>query len=385
MREERFDVSEILPYEGEHVRAALRRVSGYPILSLIGRFLFPTWTSERFLEVFRSIDSVESFQDLLVGPAVKSILSQTSEGVEVVGLDTLSQSESCLFISNHRDIVLDPAIFAFYLRASGFPTVKVALGDNLLLNDWITDLIKLNKSLIVKRGVTGRAQFFALKALSQVIRDQIDKNIDSVWIAQREGRAKDGLDRTQLAVLKMLALSRDSEQSVWDVIEPLKVTPVSMSYEYDPCDIMKAVEMIERERLGDAYEKGPNADFESMLAGIQGQKGRIALTVGPRLKWEALGLSGEPKDHKDEDVLIAIKEFLDREILRGFKCFPSHAAAWMLLHPESEWPESIPKPSEDELHRFEGRLLSRMDGISSEHQAEIRTRILEQYANSVSL
>jgi hypothetical protein len=223
-------------------------------------------------------------------------------------------------MSNHRDIALDPAFVNCALYHNGHSTVRIAIGDNLLTKDYVSDLMRLNKSFIVKRSAKGPRQIFAAyMKLSGYIRYSIEQEQHPVWIAQREGRAKDGVDRTEPAILKMLAMSQDKEETQADALARLNIVPVAISYEYDPCDIAKARELYHRQVDG-GYEKGEQEDIESIAAGIAGQKGAVHLSFG-----EVLGKSSLAEAE-------AAAAAVDRQVVDNYVLFPSNYFAYEMLH-----------------------------------------------------
>jgi glycerol-3-phosphate O-acyltransferase len=229
--------------------------------------------------MLKGIHNIEGIQDI-VKVFIDKMLSKTSTSFTISGLEQLDKDRNYLFIGNHRDIVLDPALVNYALKICGYPTVRIAIGDNLQSKSFISDLMRLNKSFIVKRSVKGpREKVRALRHLSKYIAHSVLKDHSNVWIAQGEGRAKDGRDITQPAIIKMLAMSKSSEEEFSSYIKSLSIVPVAISYELDPCDADKARELFIRE-TGGSYQKRPTEDFESISKGIKGNKGGIHLSFG---------------------------------------------------------------------------------------------------------
>jgi hypothetical protein len=249
--------------------------------------------------------------------SLESLLDKTTDGYSFGGLDQLDTHRAHLFISNHRDIALDPAMVNLALHSVDLDTVRIAIGDNLLSKPFASDLMRVNRSFIVKRSVTGRREkLTALKQLSAYIRHSIQQDNVSCWIAQAEGRAKDGNDRTETALLKMLALSRSSDQSFASAIGELRLMPVALSYEYDPCIAEKAGELLAAAQ-GRDYIKSEYEDLDSIQKGFVGYKGRIQVNFG------------DPIEHNfnDADDLAAQ---IDRQITCLYQLFPSHIIAWQM-------------------------------------------------------
>ena len=232
------------------------------------------------------VSTVDGFQ-ALVKPRLDRVVEATSY-FSYSGIEQLDTEASYLFISNHRDIVMDSAYANSVLVVEGHRTAQIAIGDNLLQKPWVSHLMRINKSFIVKRSLSGpKQQLAASKQLANFMREAIVENQGPLWIAQREGRAKDGNDRTEAAVLKMLTLSRDkATESPDEVLGKLNIVPLTISYEIDPCDLMKARELA----YGAGYEKAPFEDLESIAQGIQGQKGHVHIHFGIPLNQASLSV-----------------------------------------------------------------------------------------------
>ncbi len=209
----------------------------------------------------RDVHGVDDLQNK-IKVYVENMIENTTAGFTVSGLEHLDGDRAHLFISNHRDITMDPAFTNYALHCAGHRTLRIAIGDNLLTEQWVADLMRLNKSFIVQRSARGPRELLAAsKLLAQYIRESVQTDNEPVWIAQREGRAKDGVDRTEPAIIKMLSLSRDRKnESFGDHIASLRIVPVAISYELDPCDDLKARELAERAQTG-SYAKADHEDF----------------------------------------------------------------------------------------------------------------------------
>ena len=229
------------------------------------------------------IKTIHDFQQI-VANFVDNMTKTTTDGLELVGFDKLQKDTGYLFISNHRDISLDPAFIDIALFKSGLDTVRIAIGDNLLRIPAATSLMRLNRSFIVKRSIEApREKLKALTHLSEYIGLSIAEN-NSIWIAQREGRAKDGNDKTEDAVLKMISLyGRQKKQDFATYMSSLNIVPVSISYEYDPNDLAKANELYEKEKNG-VYKKDQFEDIDTITRGIRGYKGHVKLVAGTPIK-----------------------------------------------------------------------------------------------------
>ena len=261
----------------------------------------------------RRLHSVDDLQ-LVVARYLRMLLRGTSDGMTVTGLDALDTSHAYLFVSNHRDIAMDPTLLNYALWLEGHATTQVAIGDNLLGTGFRSDLMRLNKAFVVYRDVSGaKAALNAMRRTSAYMRTMLDAG-ESVWIAQRQGRSKDGVDRTEPALLKMLQLAyRGDTASLGEWLRRVRLAPVSISYEIDPCAPIKARELYFRDTAG-RYDKGPEEDAESIETGIAGFKGRIHLHFSPPVEG----------DYADADELA---QHLDRRIVSNLVDYPTHEHA----------------------------------------------------------
>lgn len=376
---ENFD--DIRPYNDSEVKDVLERLlTNDEFLTSIARFRRPglnkalpniskKLVKQRLKKKLTGIESVYDLQKAIEG-YVQKILTDTSTGLTELGLSEIPQSTPHLFISNHRDIVMDPAMIGYLLRNSVHGTVQIAIGDNLLKKEYISDLMRLNKSFIVKRSVQGREKLLASKQLAQYISHSIETG-SNVWIAQREGRAKDGIDKTDPALLKMLHLAnRDAEKkkSLKESIDSLHIIPVSISYEYDPCAEMKAKELYEIDKNGH-FEKDENSDIQSISSGLNGEKGNIHLNFGK----EIIAIDDDP---------INIANQIDEQIIMNYQLHPSNYLAYERL--QFADPSIGPELSElvgnlDEIEQKRIEFNERLQLISE----ELKPYFLQNYANSV--
>ncbi|MDA9556516.1 1-acyl-sn-glycerol-3-phosphate acyltransferase [Vibrio sp.] len=354
---------DIRPYNDEEVPAAIERLihddelirailqHKYPAApSFIKRILAPIIKVVLKTKSAKFI-SVEAIQIEVKG-YLKTALKRSTDGVTYEGLDKLDKNTSYLFVSNHRDIAMDPALVNYGLHDNNHRTVRVAIGDNLLKKPCTTELMRLNKSFIVKRSAKApREMMKALATLSSYIKHSLDTN-NSIWIAQKEGRAKDGNDFTDPAILKMFHVEgRKQKISFPEYIKSLKIVPVSISYENDPCDIAKARELCMKENEG-TYEKGEFEDIESIVQGLVGYKGRVNVSFGDVIE-----------DEYETPELLA-KE-LDRQIHQNYKLFPINYLA------------------AGELDTVDSKVKAVLDKKLAELPEEAHKYLLNGYANPV--
>lgn len=327
MSEDRF--SQIRPYHDDEVRPVLDRLlANRELVGAVTRLRFPHCVGPcgfvmrplaalYLRHQLGAVDDVKSFQ-MVVEKYMTAMIEKSTTDFTVSGLEHLDASQPCLFIGNHRDIVLDPAFVNYALHSGGHETVRIAIGDNLLTRDYVADLMRLNKSFIVRRSAKAPRQMLAaLQELSAYIAHSVLTERAPVWIAQREGRAKDGWDRTDPAIIKMIALAKPREQSLAAYIGKLNVVPVSISYEWDPCDADKARELHLRATQG-SYEKAGHEDVASIAQSIMKPKGAVHVSLGQPLA----GDFAHPE---------AVAAEIDRQVLSLYRVHDSNLAAYRRL------------------------------------------------------
>jgi hypothetical protein len=377
------EICQCLPYEATDFAHGFRRLLGNPDLLGFLRSLFPGFKLDGVESLSQGMVSAQRFQEKVISKLMKELEIHTTRGVTQSGLAELSASRKYLLLSNHRDIICDPAWVAYLFFLNGLPTPKICLGDNLLVNSLVTDLVKMNKGLIVKRDLPPRELLKWSHVLSQIIREQINQDLDSVWIAQREGRAKDGDDRTQSGLLKMLTLSGQGD--FLNKLESLSIVPLAISYEYDPCDALKARELYFTARDGH-YTKRLGEDSLSMLEGVKGFKGRVHLAFGQELSAGLREALSHRAESNKKDLVLAVTGLVDSQIHRNYKNWPSNYVAYDLLMGGSEM---LKQYSSEEKQFFEVRMekqlhgLSRQSSLTAHDRAEMKTFFLKSYAQPV--
>ncbi len=373
--------ADIRPYRDDEVRSVLDRLLVDPeFTGNLARLRLPRmnglmpglsrWLVRRVLSrELRDVDAVDTLQ-MVVKKYMDRMIESTTDRFSVSGLDRLSADQPWLFISNHRDIALDPAFLNYALYHNDHETVRIAIGDNLLSKPFAADLMRLNKSFVVKRSAKGpRAMLAAYKQLSGYIRHSIEVDRNPIWIAQREGRAKDGLDRTEPAIIKMLTMAQDkATESFADYVNRLQIVPVAISYEFDPCDGAKAQELYLRATTG-GYEKAEHEDLRSIGLGIAGPKGDVHVTFGAPLAG----------DFADAD---AVAEVIDRQVIERYVLHPTNFFAYQMLHgSQPDLPCGADgQPFDAAQHRdIERRFAERMATLPEPH----RPYALAIYANPI--
>jgi glycerol-3-phosphate O-acyltransferase len=313
------DFEDIRPYRDDEVRGVAERLlEDLDLARALGKFRYPRlyrWFPgpvARLVQValkqeLRHVNCIHDVQ-IIIEKYLDKIIETTTYGLTQTGLDQLDSSQPYLFISNHRDITMDPALVNYMLYHHGFDTLQIAIGDNLLKRPFLTDLMKLNKSFIVKRSVQGRDKLAASKQLSAYITHCI-RSGQNVWIAQREGRAKDGVDKTEAAIIKMLHMAGREEEpkaTLQQAVNELHIVPVAISYEFDPCDGAKATELHAIETAG-RFVKDENTDVQSILTGMIGKKGAVHVSFGQRIKVQ------------DAVTAEGVAELIDSQIISNYK------------------------------------------------------------------
>lgn len=311
------DFEDIRPYRDDEVKGVVSALlEDLELSRAMGKFrhpvlfrLFPGPVARLVQSALRKeLQHVNCIHDvqIIIEKYLDKIIETTTDGLTQTGLEKLDSSVAWLFLSNHRDITMDPALVNYMLYHHNFDTLQIAIGDNLLKRPFLTQLMKLNKSFIVKRSVQGRDKLAASKQLSAYIRHCVDTG-ESVWLAQREGRAKNGVDETESAVLKMLSLSgREAGEALHTTINELHIVPVAISYEFDPCDAAKAAELHAKATTG-SFVKDENTDVQSILVGMVGNKGAIHVSFG------------SPVRAPEGATAESIAELIDAQIVSNYK------------------------------------------------------------------
>ena len=369
---EQFDP--IRPFEPDELPDVFDRLLQNEQFSSVLAYLYPDVPKEALAAKMHACKDNLDFQKTFCYGFLVQLLARLSKGcdIDIASLDTDSRYT---FISNHRDIVLDSALLDKLLIDAGFNTTcEIAIGDNLLKLPWVKDLVRVNKSFIVERALSMREMLMASKRLSEYMHFVIAEKNDNVWIAQREGRAKDSNDRTQEAILKMMVMG--GEGSIIDRLKQLHLVPLAISYEYDPYDYLKAAELQAR-RDNPSWQKGPMDDVTSMQTGIMGYKGYIHYQCADCIDSY---LDTIPADTPKTELFRLIADHIDRQIFAGYRLYPNNYVALDLLHGDSAHADHY--TAEDKA-QFEAYLKGQLDKIEMEGKddAYLREQMLKMYAN----
>jgi 1-acyl-sn-glycerol-3-phosphate acyltransferase len=362
----------IRPFYDAEVNAAICASINHPMLKAIMNFTFSDVDDEVWKNQLRKTHSIRDFQCNFIYESVQKVLQKSSEGLTTSGFDKLEKNTSYLFISNHRDIILDTSLLNVCLFDHGLVMTASAIGDNLVKKDFLLNLSKLNRNFLVQRGLPPRELLQSSKLMSEFIAQLLLRENRSVWIAQREGRTKDGNDATHSGVLKMLGMGSD-EANLMDYFKKIKIVPVSISYEYDPTDALKMPQIM-AEANDEIYVKEKNEDFITLLSGIIGQKKRIHIHVGEVLN-EELDEIKKDNDNTNKQVQ-ALAQVIDDSILQSYKLWPTNYIAFDLLNKTTTYSHLY---TENEKSLFERRLELKIDASND----TLKESFLAMYANPV--
>ena len=338
----------------------------------------PQWIRNGVLRLaFIGIHSTLDFQLRFMKPIVGYILRKCINGATFEHSKITAGQERYTFMSNHRDIVLDSAILDYLLHKYKFPTTcEIAIGDNLLIYPWIEKVVKLNKAFTVRRGLGSKDLLKSSMLMSQYIHYAVNQKHENIWIAQREGRAKDSSDTTQESVLKMLAMGSEEENPV-EQLRDLNIVPLTISYEYDPCDYLKATEF-QLKRDNPAYKKSKADDENNMREGIWGFKGNIHYEAAPCINtW-----LDELKDLPKNEFFTEVAHRIDQQIHAGYKLFPGNYVAADLLNGTSEFASFYTEAQKQQFLNYLQQRLGKIE-IENKDEAFLRERMLTMYANPV--
>ena len=367
---QKFD--KIRPFYDAEINEAIRSSVNHPMMKALMNFTFPEVDDSVWKDQLIKTHSIRDFQCNFIYQSVQKVLEKSSDGLSTSGFEKLEKNTSYLFISNHRDIILDTSLLNAALFDHGLVMTASAIGDNLVKKSFLLTLSKLNRNFLVQRGLPPRELLQSSKLLSEYIQQLLLRENRSVWIAQREGRTKDGNDATHPGVLKMLAMASENED-LMTYFKNLKIVPVSISYEYDPTDALKMPQLM-AEANNEIYIKEKNEDFMTLLSGIIGQKKRIHIHIGDVLKTELDSIAVE-HDNSNKQIQ-ALAQVIDDSILKNYKLWPTNYIAYDILNRTDEYRSFY---TDNEKLLFERRLEIRID----QNNPVALEGFLNMYANPV--
>lgn len=369
------EFDDICPYSDAEAVEALGKVADHPMVLAISKYIFPD-QEETFLRTqLKSITSINEFQTLVMSKFLQWIFDNTIHNFSYDGVANIKKIDGkFLFLSNHRDIMLDPSITQYVLWKNNIALTEIAVGDNLLSNRFVEYLIRSNRMIKVIRGINARTLYLSSQLLSKYIRQCITSGKSSIWMAQREGRTKDGIDTTEQGLLKMLDMSGTS--SFTDNFCDLNIIPLSISYEYEPCDIRKARELLISKTQ--KYVKAPNEDMESILYGIKQQKGNVHLNFGEPLSREEIE---EASYCCKNDRYQAIRHAVDMRVIEGYQLWKVNYIAYDMANHSFKYSD---KYSHEDAQQFTEYVEKQLDTVEPElNRRELRDIFLRIYANPV--
>ena len=364
----------ISPYTDAEAAEALSKVAEIPLITKLSQMVFPSESPDFLKNTLKQIQTVEQFQVLVMQRFVRWVLENTASNFTYDGVENIDKDKKFLTLSNHRDIILDPAITQLVLHLNGIPMTEIAVGDNLISNEAIEWLIRSNRMIKVVRGVSPRELYLSSQLLSRYIRLNITEQMSSIWLAQRQGRTKDGYDTTEQGLLKMLDMSGGDDFQ--KNFEELNIIPMSISYEYEPCDILKAREvLISRTQK---YVKAEGEDNNSIVTGVMQYKGDIHLHVCTPLSSEEIAEAAACDKNERYQV---IRRAINNRIIDGYKLFKNNYVAFDLLNESTKYADKYEQADVEKFVTYMEKQLAKVEPELD--RAELKEVFLNIYANPV--
>ena len=363
---------ETRPYNDSEIPAAIARVASNPFFETLVRYLFPDTSVEAFRQEFLRITTIDEFQEKVMLKALRSIVQRTCTDFTWEGFNLLDADHRYTFIANHRDILMDAALLQIILRKHHLRTSEITFGSNLMKGDIVIDIGKMNKMFRIERGGTVHSFYRSSMEVSSYMRYALLEKGESTWIAQSNGRTKDALDLTEGAVLKMFSIS--SPKPFVENLAELSITPVAISYEYEPCDFLKTQELYISQYQ--QYIKEPGEDLHSILQGVTQKKGQVHLAVTPTITAEELA---ECDRYEKRLKFEQLAKLIDQRIYRHFRLWKTHYMAHDLLYQDQQYADRY---TPADLDAFVAYMESGLKGLTGERE-ELRSIFLKIYANPV--
>ena len=370
-----YNFDEIRCFKNEEVHAALERLSEEKQFMKVMSTVYPLLPKEVIKQRLMTFQSNFSFQKEIIYPFLQYLEANKTTGIKLNGVEMIQKEDAYLYISNHRDIILDSAFLCGKFIEKGMDTVEIAIGDNLLIYPWIEDLARVNKSFIVKRGLSARSVLESSQRLSAYIAHTITDKKQSVWIAQREGRAKDSNDKTQESLLKMFNMS--GEGAFIENLIQLNICPLSISYEYDPCDFLKAKEFQLR-RDQPEFKKQAQDDLINMETGVMGYKGKVIYEITGSINNDLREI-GEKFNHRNEQIAQTAL-LIDKRIHSNYSIFANNRIAYDLLQGEERFKHEYSLMEKLDFDHYLSKQIAKID-IENKDENFLRNKLLEMYAN----
>ena len=364
----------IRPYTDAEAAEALSKLADFPLLPKVSQQFFPSESPDFLKNTLKQIQTIDQFQVLVMQRFVRWVLENTATNFTYDGIENLDPSKKFLTLSNHRDIILDPAITQLVLHISGLSMTEIAVGDNLISNETIEWLIRSNRMIKVVRGVSAKELYLSSQLLSKYIRLNVTEHRSSIWLAQRQGRTKDGYDITEQGLLKMLDMSGTADFKT--NFEELNITPMSISYEYEPCDILKARELVISRKH--KYVKAEGEDFNSIVTGIMQPKGNIHMNIGTPLTSDEIAAAALC-DKNDRYQLI--RHAVDLRVIDGYHLWKNNYVAYDIANHGFKYSHLY---DQTDVEKFVAYMEHQLDTVEPEiNREDLRRIFLDIYANPV--
>ncbi len=368
------EFDEIRPYHDEELPVIYEELIADPAFRQVAEVALPGVPFEMLAAQMRACKTKQEFQVAICYNILKRIIREATQGVTFDNSAQPEKGGAYTYVSNHRDIVLDSGFLSMMLVEQGQDTVEIAIGDNLLIYPWIKKLVRINKSFIVQRALTMRQMLESSARMSRYMHHTIRDKHQSIWIAQREGRAKDSNDRTQESILKMMAMA--GEGDIISRLQEMNIVPLAISYEYDPCDYLKAKEF-QQKRDNPDHKKTTADDLQNMQTGILGYKGRVHLCTAPCLNEQ---LEAMDRSLPKQELFIRSAELVDRGIFANYRLYPNNYVAADLLDGDNHFASHYTVEDKQRFTDYLARQLSRID-LPDKDEAFLREKLLQMYAN----
>lgn len=369
------EFDDIRCYNNDEIHEALIRLCDEKKFMKVVSTIYPLLPKEQIKQRLLAFNDTHSFQTEFIYPFLQDLEANLTKGIDFITSEKFNEQKPYLYISNHRDIILDSAFLCAKLIDRKLESVEIAIGDNLLIFPWIEELVKVNKSFIVKRGLSPRQVLESSNKLSKYIAYTIAKKQQSIWLAQREGRAKDSDDRTQASLLKMLNMSGKDKIAV--NLSQLNICPLSISYEYDPCDYLKAKEF-QQKRDNPDFKKHPSDDLINMQTGVMGYKGKITYKTDGDINAEILALGEQITDKTA--LYTAIAALIDNRIHSNYEIYNVNKIAYDILHKTTTYDKDYSMMERLDFEKYLEQQIQKIELENKDHSF-LSIKILEMYSN----
>jgi len=365
----------IRSYNDDEIPAGLERLSQNKQFMNVLSTIYPLIPKDALRQRLTSFKSKNDFQKIMIYPFLQYLEANMTKGIHLKGREKLQEGRNYLYVSNHRDIILDSALLCAKFLENGLDTVEIAIGDNLLIFPWIEDLVRINKSFIVRRSPGAKQMLESSRQMAQYMKYIINEKGQSAWIAQRAGRAKDSNDQTQESLLKMFNLCGDGTFA--ENLSELHICPLSISYEFDPCDYLKAKEF-QQKRDNPEFRKSPQDDLLNMKTGVMGYKGKVVYTLAGEISEEIQQLASTITNRNE--LVSATAALIDSHIYRNYSIFNVNKIAFDLLEQSNRFASEYSLMEKLDFEKYLGKQIEKID-LDNKDVDFLMIKLLEMYAN----